>query len=194
MNYNTPKSWSEINIEKYIALNNLYKNEQDEIELTLQRLCILLELSYSDVENIPLSEYNKIKEDLAFLNKEPNQTKYSDTIILGGVEYKMIDINRIKLGEFIDLEYYQKDLINNLSSIICVLYQNNGKRPDYNKVNKEVDIETALSAFFFIYLVGMSCSPSVSQDYSMLDLMMMEMKKIQNQLQNEESLEKPQLN
>lgn len=184
--YKHPKSWSEVNLDKYIKLHNLYKEEEDEIELTFKRLSILLEIPYSQVEEIPLVTYNQMKEDLAFLQKEPNQTKYLETFEIDGITFKMINLNGIKLGQWVDLEYYQKDFINNIHRILAILYKPESTFDDVSEflLNK-MDVETGLSAFFFFYAIGLSFTPSDLEGYSMLEKAMMEMEKAKNQLENE---------
>lgn len=179
---NRPTKWSDITVNQYIKLMELYNSEIDEIDLTFKRLSIILNISEEEVYNIGLSEYNKIKEEIKFLETPPSNLKDVSVIKLDGVEYNLIELNKIKFGQLVDLEYYSKDLLNNIHHIISLLYN-----VDYKLVGEKMDIETALSVFFYIYALGMSFLPSDTKDYSMLDIaiqrMKVEKKKIKKELE-----------
>lgn len=181
----TPKNWNEVTIEKYIKLNELYKNESDEIELILKRLAILLDLTYEEVEGINLMEYHKIKEDLTFLNNEPKQNVFKETFIIDEIEFKFIDLNKMTLGNWVDLQFYQEDLTSNIHRILNILYKNSTNTDKSELLLKKLDIETALSAFFFFYLLGLSFIPSDIQDCSMLEKAITEMEKMKKFLEEQ---------
>lgn len=185
----TIKNWSDINLNQYIKLHNLYKEEGDEIELIFKRLMILFDLTYDEVENINITDYNKIKSDLIFMNSEPNQTNFKETLEIDGVEFKFINLDAITLGEWVDLDYYQKDFINNIHRILAILYKPQTKVDNVSEfLLEKMDVETGLSAFFFFYLFGLSCIPSDSEGYSQLDKAMMEMQKAKSLLEKETSI------
>jgi hypothetical protein len=179
---NTPKSWKEINIKKYQKLHNLYKQEGlDDIDLFINRLAIILDKTIEEVEQIELTDFNTFKDDLLFLDTQPRQIADASVINVAGKELKMIDLTKLKLGQFIDLEHYSKDVIENMPYILAILYNEDA---DFLKEN--CDIETALSVFFYLYLFALDFIPSDIADYSMLDKMTMNMKEMMNHLQQEE--------
>ncbi len=179
------KSWNQVSIEKYINLYNLYKNESDEIEILFKRLGILLDLTYEEVNDLPLSEYNDIKENLDFLNKEPNQSNYKQTFEIDGITFTLKEFNKFKLGEWVDMEYYQKDFINNLHRIINILYTNSENKDMSELLFKKMDIESAMGVFFFLYLFALDFTPSHIQDCSQLEIAIQGMNKLKNQLDQE---------
>jgi len=172
-----PKNWNQINIDKYQKLYNLYKIEQDYIELTFKRLSILLDKSYEEIEQIPITEYNEIKETLEFVNSEPKQTNFKTEFELNGKKFKFRNINELNFGEFMDLEHYKSDCIENMHRIMNILYVTDNKEDNSDFLKHNLNIETALSCFFFIYLFALNFLPSNMEGYSQLDIMMTNMKK-----------------
>jgi hypothetical protein len=112
------KSWTEVSTYQYLELINSFENDSI-IEKYIQFLCILsdTEIEYwykKDIEEI----FNLVKE-LVFLEKEP------ESILNKELEnFNLIDINKIKLGEFIDIEYYLNNGgISNLHKIATIMYK-----------------------------------------------------------------------
>lgn len=184
------KNWNEISIEKYIQLYKIEEKEMDDIDLLINQLSIVYELSINEVENLEMAVVNDLKGEITFLNYEPNQTINLDKpIVIDGVEYQFNkNLNTLTLGEFADLEYYKNDVINNIHNITSILFK---KEKDNDAIEnsdiflKKMDIETALSAFFFFYLFATNYIMSDTKGYSLLDKMnlglMMNLKKYQEE-------------
>lgn len=182
----TNLSWKDISIKKYIQLYNL--KDLDEMDSIIKQTSIIFDKPESDVERMKLSEYNELSTHLHFLSGEPESTDLKKEFILDGAIYKLKDFNSFTLGEWVDLEHWNKDTINNLHFIMSILYQN----PDIDVADsamifyEKLDIETTLSAFFFFYLFGLNFIPSDIKDCSMLDKVMNQMNQLKQQLNLQE--------
>jgi hypothetical protein len=169
----TYKNWSDITIEQYIELINESKNINNEIDLIYTKLEVLFGMTEQEIDNIQLTELNKIKQQLLFLDREPSQTKVQLDIEVDGVKYSLQhNFGKMTFGRLIMMEELKKkDFINNIPQILNLLYlDEKGNEMGIEKI-KQLDCEVALSAFFFLYLKAMSYIPSDIQDCSMLDKM-----------------------
>jgi hypothetical protein len=178
--------WSDISIEKYVKLYEMFKNETDEIEILFNKLMIIYDLTYAEVEEMPLTTFKELSLDLAFMEAEPNSAKFKKSFKIDKVQYTMADMNSFKLGEWVDLEHYSKDLMVNIHRVLAILYRTDV--PVDNKaelLNSKLDCETALSAFFFFYLFALSYIPSDIQGYSMLDKTVKNLRKMKKSLKQE---------
>lgn len=192
---NYPKSWSEVSISKYIQIYNL-KDEQDPIDAYLKTIAIILDISYGELLNLPLTEFEQIKIDLEFINQQPSQNKLKETIEIDGITYhQFTDFKNVSLGMFVDLESYigEENFINNLHKIASRLYRKeNTITYNVSECNRtadiffeKMDIETCLSVILFFYLVALDYIPSHTKTYSMLDQAMMGMKMMKKELKDQ---------
>lgn len=174
-----PKSWSDITIEQYIRLYEIQTNEfSDDIDKEFATIMLLYNLKEEEVNNILIEDYNKMKEEMSFLSKEPNQTKFKEIIEIDGITYRYnLELNKITLGEWIDLETYNKDFINNIHKIASILVRKDGitkydvieARNSASIFYKKMNIEDALAFFLHFYLFAQSFIPSDIVNCSNLD-------------------------
>jgi hypothetical protein len=192
----TVRSWTDITTRQYIALYNI--KEDDDFELMLKQIGIIYGLTQTEVENIPLQQFYAIKDDMVFLKEEPKMTDMKREIIIDGVKYLYKDVWGMTLGEFYDLERWNKDCVNNLHSIMAILYRKEGiDKYIPSEVDAaadlfldNVDIQTTLSAFFLSFLLGLNYTPSDIMDCSMLDKVIMEIQNQKKEMKKELAKEK----
>lgn len=122
MEINLPNNWSGVKLYQYQELNSINVEDFDsDMDILIEKICILSELDNTDeiFDNLDFDELIEILNRISWINNEPplNFTKSID-------KYKIKDINRITLGEFIDLEFYFSDnWIKNLHYICSILYK-----------------------------------------------------------------------
>jgi hypothetical protein len=160
----------------------------------IQQIGIIYGLTDEEVENIPVQEFYSIKDDLSFLSKEPESTNIKREFQINGITYKLKeDLSSITLGEWMDFEAFNKDCINNLSSIMALLYRKEGLTKyvpsEVDEASElfldNVDIETCLAAFFLFFLFALNYIPSDIQDCSMFQKAELEVMKLKNQLEKQ---------
>lgn len=116
-----PKSWNEITISKWKELNSV----QSDSELTtlIERISILADRDPSEVRSLPVREFNEISSQLSWLGEDiPNNINLK--LEIGGKKYGMIpDLNFISTGEFVDIENWKSDSIQNVHLICALLWR-----------------------------------------------------------------------
>lgn len=122
---NLPNSWNDISLIQYEELMELeLDNTLDGIELFCEQLAVLLDIASTDDEIALLEseEIFKIRSNLNWLGQEPK------SIFIQEIDkYRWQDLNQLKLGEFIDIEYYMVDGYRNAPIIAAILYKQTRK-------------------------------------------------------------------
>lgn len=116
---NLPKSWDDVCLDQWISLKNIDK------DLSLygkwkEILCILTDTLSDDElwDDLDVLELTNMIDGLKWLSIEPISNPTYKVLDLN-----VIDINKLTLGEFIDLEWYFKEYNENLNIIASILYR-----------------------------------------------------------------------
>ena len=115
-----PKSWNEVSLDKYKELISIKTEEYSTpFFYKLEVLAILNETSTDDelFEDLDIDELSTILDDIKWIFDAPNGLK--NTI----KDYKLKDIKRITLGEFIDLDKLFENHTENLDLICSILFK-----------------------------------------------------------------------
>ncbi len=120
-----PKSWNDIDIDTFIELHLLSKdNQMDEDELNINISSILLDLSIQEIEELNYEVFKSIITDLGFLLTPPKDTYKQYISTPAGILYFNEDFNQYTIGEFIDLNnLFNTGCIPNLKVILSILYR-----------------------------------------------------------------------
>ena len=124
--YNVPTQWNEISLDKYIKAMTVLESTKDEndIDKAIKLLNCLSGVPVKDLYNLEVKSINKLGAYLReFFSSEPND-ELKHIIKIDDIEYgfhpKLSDMS---LGEFVDLENYNKNTIENLHHILSILYR-----------------------------------------------------------------------
>lgn len=113
-----PKSWSEIDVLQFKEIRELYTIEEiftREIEI----LAALADISSDELEDLDIEEVSAMLKDITFINSEPSKF-YKHTL----EHWKVKPLNKLTVGEFIDLEYFfANDYTKHISHIAAILYR-----------------------------------------------------------------------
>jgi len=113
-----PKSWSDVTVGQYIEVIKSIQLDSN-FETQLELLGVLADVPTEDLEDLELDEFSALISKVAFVQSEPskrNAQKIGD--------YQLKPLNKIKVEEFLDLEYYvTKDYIQHLPIICAILYK-----------------------------------------------------------------------
>jgi hypothetical protein len=113
-----PKSWSDVTVAQYIEARKSV-NMDSNFESQLELLGVLADVPTEDLEDLELDEFSALLAKISFVQSEPNK-RAAQSIL----EYQLKPLNKIKVEEFLDLEYYvTKDYIENLPIICAILYK-----------------------------------------------------------------------
>ncbi len=111
--------FEDLTIKQYIQLLEVNNSDISEIEKKIKKLAIVLDKKESEVENLPLTAFDKIK----FLDNIPNQIKFKDKTRIGFKFYKACtDLNEIGVNQLVDFYSLHK---NNapINELLAVIYK-----------------------------------------------------------------------
>ena len=119
-------NWLDIRVKDWINIYE-YLNDND----AKMVLSILYDLDFDEIEDLPYDLVIEKLNSIQFLTNPPKIKK--PHLIIEGVDFYLMDFNRIEFGAFIDLEYYltkEKNWYNNLPYILQILYRRKLKHED----------------------------------------------------------------
>jgi hypothetical protein len=133
-----PDRWSDITIETYQKYVKIQEGKGAEKTKVIKSLALLCNVSPFVIKKMA---YKDLLEIMAIIKKmidtEPKKEEFKKTFMFNNEEYGFVpNLSGISTGEYIDLETYCKEPIENLHTIMSILY-----RKITNKVNKRYAIE-----------------------------------------------------
>jgi hypothetical protein len=174
-----PDNWSDITIDtyqKYVKIQESKGSEKNKVIKSLALLCnttpfVVKKMAYSDLLEI----MGIIKK---MIDTEPKKEDFKKVFKFNKIEYGFVpNLSKLSTGEYIDLEAYCKNPIENLHIIMSILYRvvtfKRGERyaiesydPDQFKEElfKECPMNIALSSLGFFLTLG-SVLARTSQRY-----------------------------
>lgn len=124
--YNIPKNINELNLSRYVRLKKVSDEieKEKDLEKVLKVLNCISDIPKKEIYDLDLESLGKIIVHInKFLLTEPN-TEVNNIIEVEGVKYGLEpDLESMKLGSFVDLETYLKDIDDNIHKIFTVLYR-----------------------------------------------------------------------
>ena len=164
-----PNNWADVTIGTYQEYIKIQENEKSEKKKIIKRLALLCDttpfvvkkMAYKDLLDI----MSIIKE---MINSEPSDDEFKKVFEFNGEEYGFCpNLSKISTGEYIDLETYCKEPIENLHIIMSILYRKitfkrgeryaiEGYNPDEFKEElfKDFPMDIALSCLGFFLTLG----------------------------------------
>ena len=134
-----PDKWSDITIgtyQKYVKIQECKGTDKTKVLKSMALLCnttptIVKKIAYTDLLEI----MDIIKK---MIDTEPTEQDFKKLFTFKGEEYGFCpNLSRLTTGEYIDLETYCKEPIENLHIIMSILY-----RRVTNKVNNRYAVES----------------------------------------------------
>ena len=164
-----PDKWSDITIEtyqKYVEIQQGKGSEKNKVIKSLALLCnttpfVVKKMNYKDLLEIMAIIKNMI-------DTEPDKEEFRKTFMFKNEKYGFVpNLSGITTGEYIDLETYCKNPIENLHTIMSILYRKitferneryaiESYNPDDFKEElfKECPMDIALSSLGFFLTLG----------------------------------------
>jgi len=125
-----PTSWSNISVSQYAELKGLEAGSFDSaFDYNLEMLSILTDTDINDIEDLDFDEMTGIINELSWINRDPNRPvnrKISDLHYIG--------FQHLKVGEFIDLEYYFTNNYHKHLTDICAVVYRKSKLDEWGNV------------------------------------------------------------
>jgi hypothetical protein len=113
-----PKSWSEIDVLQFKEIRELYTIPEvfnREIEI----LAILADVSSEELEDLDIEDVSALIKEIKFVNSEPSK-HYKHQVN----DYHIKPLDKLTIGEYIDLEFYfSKDYNQHIGHIASIFYR-----------------------------------------------------------------------
>ena len=152
------ESYDKLTLGKWLELKDVDTNQED-IDIQLQYISILSDMSVDELSLIPLTEYTKLVEKSMFLTKEPvAPSKLPKTIKINDRDFRIEqDVTKLTTGQYIDYQTYLKaqDLAHILTCFIIPKGKKYGDGYELEEVcqflkdNLPIGIALCISRFFF---------------------------------------------
>jgi hypothetical protein len=115
-----PDSWEEVSIGDY----------QEFVQATsdIERVSIILDEDPEDIRKYDNQTMRTVLNHIIWTKTLPDQNKYNEFVEVDGIEYRLVkNLNGFSLGEWVDIDEYQKDIDTNLHLLFAMLYRPMGE-------------------------------------------------------------------
>ena len=154
-----PTKWEEVTLKQFTELLTIYDKEDKDI---LDIISMFTGRSKDELRKYPMDFINEILIHLQFMNT-PLNIKPSNWVEIDGKKYSVNYMEKLKFGEFVDVETIIKDNKYNYPAILGVLCRMEGevydddfiaeKLNDRVKMFEELDMPSAMRLInFFLKL------------------------------------------
>ena len=120
-----PDNWSDITIEtyqKYVKIQQGKGGEKNKVVKSLALLCNTTPFVVKKMDYKDLLEIMSIIKTM--IDTEPKDEEFRKTFVFKKEEYGFVpNLSKLSTGEYIDLETYCKEPIENLHIIMSILYR-----------------------------------------------------------------------
>jgi hypothetical protein len=119
-----PDNWSDITIGQFQEFMSVYNSDMDKNKKNLELLSIITDNDVELLRKLPYGIIKDIEKNLKGLESIPNEV-FKHKLKIDGIEFGFqINLHKLTLGEWIDLEYYvSQGIIENLHKICGILYR-----------------------------------------------------------------------
>jgi hypothetical protein len=116
---NLPRNWNEVSVSQWLELNTIDEEYHNSVFLqTIEALSILSDTDPEELEDLDPEELINLARKVSFIQREPSNKPKE---LVKGLKLKPLD--RLTLGEFIDLEHYAVQFVQNFDILLSILYK-----------------------------------------------------------------------
>jgi hypothetical protein len=116
---NTPDSWADVTISQFQEIQAVNSSNSG-----IEVAAILIDKDPDEIRKYDVASLTKIMNALEWTSELPKAANYKQMLKVRGVEYWFVNrLTDLTLGEWVDLESYLEDSINNLHKIMALLYR-----------------------------------------------------------------------
>lgn len=128
-----PITWNDVNVSQFIELKGLQVDSFDSIfDFQIESIGILADIDTEELNDLDFDELNELIDTLKFTHREPNKPVNRNI-----TDLHYIGFQHLKVGEFIDLEYYFTNDYNKHLDLICAIVYRKQKLNEWNEVEIE---------------------------------------------------------
>lgn len=117
-----PESWNEVSLGTYMELASI-SSEEDNLSRIIKFISILSDVDPEEIKKVPTSELSKIGEAIEWAGSLPS-SEFKHIITIDGEQYGLIpSFSDLSVGEWIDLESYGENILENMHIVMAILYR-----------------------------------------------------------------------
>lgn len=137
MKITIPDNWSEVTLRQFIELNQI--ESENEIMRGVEIISILSDIDPEEIKKIEAEDLKKILDNLKWINELPSsQEKF--TITVKEEDYHLIPLQKLTLGQWIDLESWVKNHTDNLGNIMALLYRKTDEKYNSSLMSSKAEM------------------------------------------------------
>lgn len=179
-----PDSWNEVTVSQFQEINSIPLESKSR---ALEIISILINEDIEEIRKYDMQSLNRIVAALGWCDELPNDKEFDQVLTLNDTTYNMVKMSSFSVGEWMDLEQYFEDPINNLHNILGVFYRDNDL--PYNTTTSEqranifrehVNVGQVYGTVVFFCNIERSCIQTIKV-YFQLEMMKLEMSQKQKQ-------------
>ena len=141
--YSLPKSWEEVTLKQFQELQRAYNDEKKEVSI-VDLISIMANKPKSEVQQLPTSFAELIMNELGFIMEQPEQEKPVPYIIIDEKKYMVNYLEKMKTGEWVDVNSVIKDDPKNYAAMLAILCRLEGEAYDddfiANKLEERIEM------------------------------------------------------
>lgn len=173
-----PDSWNEVTVSQFQEINSIPLESKSR---ALEIISILINEDIEEIRKYDMQSLNRIVAALGWCDELPNDKEFDQTLTINDITYNMVKMSSFSVGEWMDLEQYFEDPINNLHNILGVFYRDNDL--PYNTTTSEqranifrehVNVGQVYGTVVFFCNIERSCIQTIKV-YFQMEMMKLEM-------------------
>jgi hypothetical protein len=123
-----PESWDEIKLSQYMAYTKglkPYEGAEDYEKIRIEKaMSYFCNISSETINKLPIETYSSIASYIHELFKQGQELPLVKNFVIGETKYGfMPSMDEMTYGEYLDLSTYSKDMWDNISLIMSILYR-----------------------------------------------------------------------
>lgn len=159
------KNWESISIKKFDEISDILShinnvNEDEALEININLLSILCDVSVEEIEDLPLTEFSKLVKQTEFLKEMP-KVDIKEKYVINGNKYVLCaNVSKMTTAQYIDYQTLVKNADKNVKELLSVFLIPEGKKYGDYDLEKVIDniynylpIADARAISFFFTLV-----------------------------------------
>lgn len=117
---NVPDGWQDVTIGQFQELSNIDLEHKDAV---LNAISILIDKDPEEIRQYDEVSFNEIAKAIEWTQEMPQAANFRQVIEIDGQKYGLIKFASLSVGEWIDLDEYLKEPINNIHKIFALMYR-----------------------------------------------------------------------
>ena len=135
---NAPTSWNEISLKKFQDIQSYYKDKDKDVDVR-DVVHILCGVDKARLNELPAEFLDIILNKLSFLFEEPKAEEPKNSIIINDEKYFINFMEKLKVGEYVQVDSIIKQDNTNYAAILAVLCRKIDEKFDDDYVANHFD-------------------------------------------------------